>query len=242
MQAAVAVIGGSGVGSLLASWGGPVVHVPTPFGMMRARRTALEERNCYVIERHGAGHKTAPHLVNYRALAAGAQALGVGVCFSSAAVGSLTRRLEPGAFVVCSDFVDASGRQVTRYQRTVHHSPMSPGFDERAQAALFAACAAAGVHAEEGVYVGVDGPRYETPAEIRHLAKLGDVVGMTAASEAIAFREAGIPYGCLALVTNRGAGLSERPPDHQEVLLAMRELGATAAAVLRAAAQGGLRP
>src|SRR5436189_62411 len=62
----------------------------------------------------------------------------------------------------------------------------------------------------QAVYVNVNGPRYETPAEIRMFVEAGgDVVGMTAGSEAIAMREAGVGYGCLAIITNLAAGLRE---------------------------------
>jgi len=74
---------------------------------------------------------------------------------------------------------------------------------------------------DEGVYVQVRGPQYETPAEIRHLRAIGgDLVGMSTAVEAIAARAAGLDLLGIALVTNPAAGVSDAPLDHADVLAA----------------------
>ncbi|GAA2311269.1 purine-nucleoside phosphorylase [Nonomuraea roseoviolacea subsp. roseoviolacea] len=71
----------------------------------------------------------------------------------------------------------------------------------------------------EGVYVAFRGPTYETPAEIRMLRTLGgDLIGMSTVLEAVAAREAGLEVLGVSLVTNPGAGLSDQPLDHTEVL------------------------
>ena len=75
----------------------------------------------------------------------------------------------------------------------------------------------------EGVYAGLPGPHYETPAEIRMLRTLGaDLVGMSTVWEAIAARHLGLEVLALSLVTNLAAGLGNRPLDHAEVLAAGR--------------------
>jgi purine-nucleoside phosphorylase len=72
---------------------------------------------------------------------------------------------------------------------------------------------------EEGVYVQLPGPHYETPAEIRMVRALGgDLVGMSTALEAIAARQAGLEVLGISLVTNLAAGISAEPLDHAEVL------------------------
>jgi len=79
----------------------------------------------------------------------------------------------------------------------------------------------------EGVYAGLPGPHFETPAEIRMLRGLGaDLVGMSTVLEAIAARAEGVEVFALSLVTNLAAGMTGAPLDHQEVLAA----GAAAAA------------
>ncbi|MCW2653271.1 MAG: purine-nucleoside phosphorylase [Mycobacterium sp.] len=76
----------------------------------------------------------------------------------------------------------------------------------------------------EGVYAGVSGPQYETPAEIRMLRTLGaDLVGMSTVHEAIAARAAGVEVLGLSLVTNLAAGMTGQPITHAEVLQAGRQ-------------------
>ena len=89
----------------------------------------------------------------------------------------------------------------------------------------------------EGVYAGLPGPHYETPAEIRMLRTLGaDLVGMSTVHETIAARAAGAAVLGISLVTNLAAGMTGEPLDHEEVLAAGREsatrMGALLAAVI----------
>jgi purine-nucleoside phosphorylase len=76
---------------------------------------------------------------------------------------------------------------------------------------------------EEGVYVQLPGPHYETPAEIGMVRAIGgDLVGMSTTLEAIAAREAGADVLGLSLVTNFAAGMTGEPLNHEEVLEAGR--------------------
>ncbi|GLZ38594.1 purine-nucleoside phosphorylase [Actinokineospora sp. NBRC 105648] len=75
----------------------------------------------------------------------------------------------------------------------------------------------------EGVYAGLPGPHFETPAEIRYLRAIGaDLVGMSTVLEAIAARAAGVEVFGLSLVTNLAAGITGEPLNHEEVLEAGR--------------------
>ena len=77
---------------------------------------------------------------------------------------------------------------------------------------------------EGGVYVTTEGPRYETPAEIKMFRQLGgDLVGMTGVPEVVLAREAGICYASICMITNQAAGISPRPLTHQEVLDVMAQ-------------------
>lgn len=88
---------------------------------------------------------------------------------------------------------------------------------------------------EEGVYAGMPGPHFETPAEIRMLRGLGvDLVGMSTVLEAIAARAAGAEVLGVSLVTNLAAGLSGEPLNHQEVLEAGRTSASRMGKLLRA--------
>ncbi|MGZ4554416.1 MAG: purine-nucleoside phosphorylase [Mycobacteriaceae bacterium] len=87
--------------------------------------------------------------------------------------------------------------------------------------ALRAAATALDPTLEEGVYAGLPGPHYETPAEIQMLRTLGaDLVGMSTVHETIAARAEGAAVLGLSLVTNLAAGMTGQPLDHAEVLAA----------------------
>ncbi|SEB33841.1 purine-nucleoside phosphorylase [Amycolatopsis tolypomycina] len=87
---------------------------------------------------------------------------------------------------------------------------------------------------EEGVYAGLTGPHFETPAEIRMLRTLGaDLVGMSTVLEAIAARAAGVEVFGLSLVTNLAAGMTGEPLNHEEVLEAGRAAATKMGSLLR---------
>ncbi|RYG39499.1 S-methyl-5'-thioadenosine phosphorylase [bacterium] len=229
-----AVIGGSGVGSRLRELGGRAFCLPTAFGLCRGRLLEHEGLNLLLLERHGAGHRNPPHAVPYAAMATALKRLGAPPCFSTAAVGSLRPEWGPGTFVVCSDFLDLTSRNLTLFSNRVEHRDFTEPFSPKLREALMAAIPEA---QPAGVYLGLNGPRYETPQEIRTFRGLGaDVVGMTASSEATAMREAGVPYSCLAIVTNLASGIAAGPLDHHgDVMPQMERSGARAVEGLLAA-------
>lgn len=169
-------------------------------------------------------------------MALGLKALGVKSCFASAAVGSLRPDWPAGMLVVPHDFLDLTARNVTLFDRTVAHTDFSSPLPARG--ALLASAEAEGLEVHDGgIYVCGNGPRYETPHEIDLYAQVGAVVGMTASSEAIVMREAGVNYGLLAVVTNLACGISEHPLSHEEVVEEMERSGEKAVAILRRAAE-----
>lgn len=92
-----------------------------------------------------------------------------------------------------------------------------------------------GVSLEEGVYVGVLGPNYETPAEIRMLARLGaDAVGMSTVPEATVARALGLRVLAFSMISNRAGGMGGDDLDHAEVL----EIGERAGVGLEALIRG----
>jgi purine-nucleoside phosphorylase len=95
---------------------------------------------------------------------------------------------------------------------------MSAAYSPRLCAHLRAAASDAGVPVREGTYVGLLGPTYETPAEVRMLQRLGaDVTGMSTVAEAIVAAALGIEFAAVSLVTNPAAGLSDAPIRHEDV-------------------------
>lgn len=238
MQADVALIGGTGIGDVLARQPGKPICVLTKFGPLRGRIVEPNGFRLLLLQRHSAGHKTPPHLVNYQAAAWGLRQLGVRWCLASAAVGSLRRDWPAGTLAACSDFTDLSFRNLTIFSDSVVHADFSEPFSKLANAALVAAGEQAGHRVRTGgIYINGNGPRYETPHEVRLMEKVGNLVGMTAASEAIVMREAGIEYGCLAVVSNLAAGMEDTELSHEDVVRQMQASGAAALDVLLGAAK-----
>ncbi|MEM9800949.1 MAG: purine-nucleoside phosphorylase [Planctomycetota bacterium] len=98
-------------------------------------------------------------------------------------------------------------------------------YDARIGEALVAAADAAGVALRSGVYVGLRGPSYETPAEIRMLAGLSaQAVGMSTVLEAMAAAAGGMRVGAVSCITNPAAGIAPAPLDHSEVVEAGEEI------------------
>lgn len=173
----------------------------------------------FAVLRHSLGHRTPPHRVNYRAIMVGLKELGVQTILASAATGCLRPDWLPGTLALCTQYVDFSSRNLTLCSAQVAHHPMNTPMPSRAREALSIALAGAKTDFKpEACYGQLNGPRYETAAEIQMLDTLGvDVVGMTAASEFIISREAGIRYACVAIVSNLAEGLSPSELDHGNV-------------------------
>ena len=213
------VIGGTGVGHLLAELPGKHAVVPTSAGAVHGKVVTLGSKQVFAVQRHSLGHQTPPHAVNYEGFTRAAQQLGVKAVLSSAAVGCLRREWGPGTFVACSDFYDFTYRGTTLFEHGVQHVDFTHPFAPNLRQSLVAAGRERGIEVQpEGIYMGLNGPRYETPKEIEQFAQWkADLVGMTASTEAILMREAGMPYSCLAVVTNLAAGISETELHHGEV-------------------------
>ncbi len=111
---------------------------------------------------------------------------------------------------------------------------LTDAWSPRLRARLHAAAAHEGIELVEGVYVGLTGPTYETPAEVRMLAALGGhAVGMSTVLECIAARWVGLEVCGVSLVTNAGAGYTGEPLTHEEVLEGGRVAGPRLARVIR---------
>jgi 5'-methylthioadenosine phosphorylase len=231
------LIGGTGVGTLFAQMSGVPIHVPTSYGMARGKLIEVGGRRVAVLSRHSAGHSVPPHRVNYRAMASAMHQLGIRWCLASAAVGSLREDCSIGTLAVCSDFLDLTGRNLTVHDDAIIHTPFAQPFGVQSREALLEAAKRFGEPVRDGgVYIGLNGPRFETPHEIRMLARLGDFVGMTASSEAVVMKEAGIQYGLLAVVTNLGEGLGGAV-EHEMVGATMLDLGPRAVEIFKLAVE-----
>ena len=157
------------------------------------------------------------------------RSLGARIVVLTNAAGGLDPSFGPGTLMVMSDHINLTGRSPLTGRNADELGPRFPDMTEawspRLRGRFHSAAAAEGVEMREGVYVGLTGPTYETPAEVRMLAALGgDAVGMSTVLECIAARWVGLEVCGVSLVTNAGAGYSGAPLTHDEVL----EAGATA--------------
>lgn len=137
--------------------------------------------------------------------------LGVERIISTNSVGGITEALKPRDVVVPYDFIDfTKGRESTFYDEETVHVDVSEVYCPEIRKALIEASSKRGKVFSNAVYACTQGPRFETPAEIRMLAKLGcDIVGMTGLPEAILAREQEICYASICTVTNYAAGIAK---------------------------------
>jgi purine-nucleoside phosphorylase len=166
------------------------------------------------------------------------KALGARIVVLTNAAGGLDPSFGPGTLMIMRDHINLTGRNPLIGPNADEIGPRFPDMTEawspRLRAALKTAAAAEGVDMREGVYVGLSGPTYETPAEVRMLAALGgDAVGMSTVLECIAARWAGLEVCGVSLVTNAGAGYTGAPLTHEEVLEAGASAGPRLAKVIR---------
>ena len=148
-------------------------------------------------------------------------ALGVRRLVLTAAVGAIHPDLGVGDFLRIADHLNLTGASPLEGPE---HGPeprfpdMTRAWDEELGAALTRAAGRLGMPLRSGVYAGVRGPQFETPAEIRMLRTLGaDVVGMSVVHEAIAARHLGVRLAGLAFASNLAAGIGEGPLDAAHV-------------------------
>jgi purine-nucleoside phosphorylase len=148
--------------------------------------------------------------------------LGIQALVVTNASGCINREWVPGDLMRIEDHLNFTGRNPLIGPNDERLGPRFPdmahAYDPRLSRALDAAAASIGMVLRRGVYAGVLGPSYETPAEIRMLRTLGaDAVGMSTVLEVIAAAHAGIPVAGVSCLTNMAAGILEQPLTHAEV-------------------------
>ena len=199
--------------------------VKTEYGSATVYPAADE--SYFLLPRHGIDHGVPPHMVNYRANIASLKRLGVKKVISTSAVGSMNPHFGVGQLGLVDQFIDFTSRRGgTFFDRGARHVDMTNPYSSGVNEALLDAARGLGVRLHPSlVYVCVEGPRFETAAEIRMFRKLGgDVVGMTGVPEVVLAREIGIEYSSVAVATNWAAGIQDRV-SHEEVLEGMMKVG-----------------
>jgi purine-nucleoside phosphorylase len=139
------------------------------------------------------------------------------------AAGGINTRWKSGDLMLISDHINAFGTNPLIGPNDDDLGPRFPDMSDAYRGDLRAlarrAAETAGVRLQEGVYVGVHGPSYETPAEIRSLRTWGaDAVGMSTVPEVIALNQMGVGVIGLSCITNMAAGVLPQKLDHKEVL------------------------
>lgn len=228
----LAVIGGTGVYRAEMLEKTKEMDVETPYGKVSLLIGDYRGRKVAFLARHGKGHTVPPHLINYQANIMALKNLGVKRVIATAAVGSLNAEMGPLDFVLIDQFLDfTKSRKSTFYEggpQGVLHVDMTDPYCSEMREFLYNKAVELGFKAHQGgCYVTMEGPRFETPAEISMLKILGgDVVGMTSVPEVVLAREAGLCYATVAMVTNFAAGISPNALSHGEVLEAMKTISA----------------
>lgn len=220
----LALITGSGFYNLGPLTDGEPLTVDTPFGgveLTRGRWGGGTE--VLFLPRHGGDHSVPPHAINYRANMWALREAGAAGVVATAVSGAIDNVLRPGDFVLIDDFIDfTNGRPSTYFDAAgeVSHTDMSEPYDSDLRAAVVAAADSASVPLTVGgTYCATNGPRFETPAEIRMMRKLGgDLVGMTGCPEVVLANELGLPYASIGVISNLAAGLGDRELSVPEIM------------------------
>jgi purine-nucleoside phosphorylase len=132
------------------------------------------------------------------------------------AAGTLNPDFPPGSWMMFSDHLNLTG---TSPLEGADFVDLSAAYDPEWRSHFHGAALDSAMPLHSGVYAGLRGPQYETPAEIRMLRALGaDAVGMSTVLETIQARSLGIPVAAFSCLTNWAAGISASPLDHHEVL------------------------
>jgi purine-nucleoside phosphorylase len=155
------------------------------------------------------------------------------------AAGGINLKYQQGALVVISDHINLQGANPlvgpNDDRLGVRFPDMTRAYDETYRKAAKEEAAKLGLTLEDGVYAGLPGPSYETPAEIRYLRTIGaDLVGMSTVAEVLAARHMGIKVLAISCVTNMAAGILDQVLSHQEVMETGEKVRVQFEALLRA--------
>ena len=159
-------------------------------------------------------------------------AIGVGAVVLTNAAGGLHREWSAGTLMRVDDHINLQGATPLGATETAHGTP----YDPELARALDRAAERVDCELRSGVYAGLRGPSYETPAEIRMLAWMGaDAVGMSTVMEALGARASGARVAAVSCITNAAAGIGDEPLSHEDVLRAGRDASERFVRLLEAA-------
>ena len=227
----IAIVLGSGLGHLAERIGAavripyaqiPGFHLPTVLGH-KGELVIGTLGGKQVIAQSGRFHAYEGHSAEVTALPVRVFAgLGVRTLLLTNAAGGIRRTFKAGTLMLLADHLNLTGRNplVGPVRAGEERFPdMTDPYDRALRELARAVAVERDVRLEEGVYAGLLGPTYETPAEVRMLEKLGaDAVGMSTVLEVIAARAQGMRCLAISTVTNPAAGISPMPLSHKDVM------------------------
>ncbi|HTY15039.1 MAG TPA: MTAP family purine nucleoside phosphorylase [Methanoregulaceae archaeon] len=179
--------------------------ISTPYGKAEALCGEV-----VILQRHQGN--SPPHRINHCANLAALAILGVDRIVAFGSSGSLKLEIPPGSLVIPSDFISQFEIPSVHDHAITHIMPEISARFACELAAVFPQAIAG------GTYVQTRGPRLETVAEVKALARIADIVGMTLGSEATLARELGMEFAAICTVDNYANGISEEPMSWEQVL------------------------
>ncbi len=225
----IGIIAGTGFYNLPALAGATPQAVDTVYGKALITTGKWHGVEIVFLTRHGVDHSVPPSAVNYRANITALKSSGVDFVIAVNVVGGIDPKLPAGSLQLLDDFIDFThGRADTFFDGIqpggVQHIDMSHVYDAEVKNAMSESATGAGIDLKiGGIYAGFNGPRFETPAEIRMAALAGaTVVGMTGVPEVSLAKEAGLRYAAIALVVNPAAGISDTPITMEDINAALK--------------------
>lgn len=183
-------------------------------GTLNGIPVAVMQGRVHGYEGYVSGHIAFPTRVLAR--------FGIRVLILTNAAGGVRTTFQEGQLVLISDHINLTGQNPAIGPNDerfgLRFFDMGDAYSRRLRALAHAAAASEGLALQEGVYLSVPGPSYETPAEIRAFRTLGaDLVGMSTVLETIAARHMGVEVLGISCVTNMAAGVKDQPLTAEEV-------------------------
>jgi purine nucleoside phosphorylase len=244
----VGIITGSGTYALPGLERASICTVETRFGDVELTIGRWHDADVVHVSRHGEGHPRLSSHVNHRANVLALRKAGAEVVLAATICGAIDSDLQLGEMVVFDDLHFPANRLPDGSLCSLYDRPGLPGrghwvyerpFSEPLRRALLAGSTSAGLHARDGgCYGHVDGPRFNTRAEIRMLAACAvSAVSQTAGPETVLCGEAGLPYALIGYVTDYANGvMDEATPVEQLTALMGRSTAALGASIAGALA------
>jgi len=195
----------------------PISRVPGHQGVLHVGRLGSKSVACLAGRVHGyEGHTPDRVVFGVRVLAK----LGCRAVILTNAAGAVSSDYRPGSLMLIADHLNLTGSNplVGWHPHGAQFVNMTDAYDPALRALALRGAEQASVQMREGVYAGLLGPSYETPAEVRMLSSLGaHAVGMSTVHETIALRDLGVSVVGISCITNAGAGIEGSILDHEHV-------------------------